>query len=107
MTFDEFWDTAVPPPGERRRRRKGVDPDETPEIAPSGQTYLLGDQLAPANVVCWPRDANSRKLDYSAIIDSKEAWRRAYERSARPPSEEALARIDVDSQSGGGLSLAA
>lgn len=72
LSFDAFWKRAV---------RPGQPPVRVNSLAP------------PAGAVLWPRDTTDRKVAYAAISESREAWRRAYDREHPTAGEAALALL--------------
>jgi len=62
LTFAQFWEEA-------RRPGRGA--------------VTVSDADPPPNCVLWPTDTADRRTSQAAIDETREAWRRAYER--KPP----------------------
>lgn len=63
--FDVFWERAVRPGRSPVTWASSPPPDEVARIL--------------NECVIWPRDTFDRNVSMVAILDSREAWRRAYE----------------------------
>lgn len=77
LTFDEFWERAVRPDQPAltpRRLGKGAYAD------------LVG-------AIIWPSDTAERNDAQAAMQECKEVWRRAYNREAPTPGDQALALL--------------
>lgn len=72
VPFDEFWAAAV---------------------LPSGPLVTRHRRNPPSGCVIWPRDTFDRRNSITAILDTREAWRRAYEGWDPTPGERALAML--------------
>jgi len=108
LTFDEFWEEAVPSPKLRKRpgRKAKLDEDDGPPM-PVGLP-ILGTPGDPG-AVHWPADTLARKQSYAVVIELRDAWARAYDRIEPTRAERALGAIaepeDVRRKRGSGLSL--
>lgn len=70
LTFEVWWDEAMA----------------------SGQPDVLArDPEAPDGAVRWPTDRSDRTSWRAAIGETKDSWRRAFEREEPTPSEQAVA----------------
>lgn len=47
----------------------------------------------PGDCVVWPKDSRSRQLIRVAVLESKDAWRRGYDREPASPAERALIQL--------------
>ena len=107
LSFQEFWDRAIPVSPKARRSR-----DKDREVIlrnPGDRLPMIGDPGVSQHVVLWPRDPTGAKIEYSAIISMKDAWRRAYERGPVSPQEQALSVLSgfLDSLGEGNSGLGA
>lgn len=71
LSFDEWWEEAIRP------GRGAVTP-----TTPGGRR--------PAGCVVWPNDSFDQRTWREAILQSKEAWRRAYDREPVTRGDAAL-----------------
>lgn len=75
VSFEAFWREAIRP--------------ERPQI-------MVTNASPPAGCVRWPTDPRERKAWRTAIIGTKESWRRAYELVEPRVEERALAELSVE-----------
>jgi hypothetical protein len=85
LTFEEFWERAIPPAKKGGRKRKsanrepGPEPDYGSPLISAAQELPPGRLLQPGQTeVYWPDDTFSRHDSYRGILDSEDGWRRAY-----------------------------
>lgn len=74
-------------------RRRGQDfEDFWAEAVREGRSLVMTNHKnPPPNCVRWPTDRNDRQAWQFAIMQTKDAWRRAYERIEPTPAERAMA----------------
>lgn len=100
LSFDQFWDAAVPPAEEVLDKRVVdsrplLDEEGKVKIRPSRVLPRVGTDDAPPGAVLWPRDTRERRDAYEATVapEVREAWRRAYEFVPASPRERSLAAL--------------
>jgi hypothetical protein len=101
LSFDEFWDRAVPPPEALVDRRSGEpkrDAEGEIETKPSRVLPRVGEENPPVGAVLWPNDTRERRDSYHATVAIREHWRRAYEREPDSRSERALRAIRPEAE---------
>lgn len=131
LTFDEFWNRAMPTlvlrsvvacpycgteqPATRRTCVKKGDcdrPNWTEKERAAMGTYQVWkperyprvkDPNAPPDVVLWPGDTEDRQAAYEGLMESKDAWRSAYDGIEPTPRERAMARLGSAFEKAGGL----
>jgi hypothetical protein len=92
-------------------RRRGLSFEEwwLEAVCPPGRLVLTTSEEPPATAVRWPSDGNDRVAWRAAIMETREGWRRAFEREARTPGDLALLflmdAIDSARRVGVGLEL--
>lgn len=84
LTFEEFFDRAVPPLKERRSDGSPVPRTPLPRV---------GRGAPGPGQVLWPRDTWERKIAYEAALDSREGWRSSYDGLTAKKSESAFATL--------------
>lgn len=92
LSFEEFWDRAVPPPEPMLHKRSGkplLDQEGNQKTKPSRVLPRVGDEACGA--VLWPNDTRERRDAYEAAVACREGWRRAYENVPPARREKALA----------------
>lgn len=72
LCFDAWWDEAV---------------------RPGRAVVMVTHASPPAGCVLWPTDRNARLEWLAAIAESREGWRRAFERAVPSPAEQAIAYL--------------
>lgn len=96
LSFDEFWDRAVPPAETLRHKRTKkplLDEHGDEKQKPSRTLPRVGAKVAPDGAVLWPRDTRERRDSYEAAIAARDVWRRAYEGIPATSRERALIRL--------------
>lgn len=86
-------------------RRRGLDFEAWWEeaVRPGRPLVMTNSQHPPVGAVRWPSDRNPRVEWLAAIVGTKEAWRRAFERETPTPQEAALSLLSpaLDALAGG------
>lgn len=95
LPFEEFWREAVRP-----RRCKDCEHETIQIECPrcGGKTVgpaplIVSGSERPPGAVLWPTDTKDRRTWLYGVDESREAWRRAYEKAEAPKAERALVRL--------------